>query len=193
LYSLIGHSVAALGIVVDRIRPRVGGLFHYPDLIHALTLAPVAPTVMSTFPATPRSGEPALSLAEGVVQALDAIATPLWLLDPGRRGCFLNRAGRDLLGEELATRVEQQGVRGFPAEVAQALMAAEQRAIASGDEQTHATVIADAWGERRSFMVATRPWWMANGESRLLVTLQDVTTLQQVEQTLQRQSERERL
>ena len=148
---------------------------------------------MSTFSATPRPGEPALSLAEGVAQALDAIATPLWLLDPGRRGCFLNRAGRDLLGDELATRVEQQGGRGFPAEVAQALMAAEQRAIASGNEQTHATVIVDAWGERRSFMVATRPWWMANGESRLLVTLQDVTTLQQVEQTLQRQSERERL
>jgi hypothetical protein len=32
MYSLIGHYVAALGIVVDRIRPRVGGY------VHSLTL-----------------------------------------------------------------------------------------------------------------------------------------------------------
>ncbi|WOD38881.1 GAF domain-containing protein [Nodosilinea sp. E11] len=148
---------------------------------------------MSNLPITPSFGEGSPPLAKEATVALEAIAIPLWIVDQHQRWCFLNRACSPLLGRNLAALVGQRSTDVLPPTTAQELTEAGQRAIASGQDQTQAIAMADQTGQLRSLVTTTHIFLSASSEPLLLVTLQDLLPLQQVEQTLQRQSERERL
>jgi signal transduction histidine kinase len=125
---------------------------------------------------------------------LNAIATPLWITDAGDRWRFYNRACAALLRVDCWADGElQRGVDVLPPGVGQPVLTAGQRALASGDEQTAVVEITDASGERRRLLATVRRFGAASGEPQLMVSLQDMPPLHEVEQTLQRQSERERL
>ncbi|MEP0899032.1 GAF domain-containing sensor histidine kinase [Nodosilinea sp. FACHB-13] len=152
---------------------------------------------MSTLPLDPLPQEdrPQSEVADAAFgEVLDAIATPLWITDAGDRWCFHNRACTALLGgDRLASNDRQQGVEILPPGVGQPVLAAGQRALASGDEQTAVVEIADAAGEHRRLLATVKRFGAADREPQLMVSLQDMTPLHEVEQTLQRQSERDRL
>ncbi|MBW4484339.1 MAG: GAF domain-containing protein [Tildeniella torsiva UHER 1998/13D] len=131
--------------------------------------------------------------AAALREVLDAIATPLWITDEHDRWHVCNRACAVLLGGEGLAVGGPLGTEVLPPEVGQPLLAAGQRALASGDEQTAVVEMTDAAGDRRRLRATVRRFWADHSEPRLLVSLQDVTPLHEVEQTLQRQSERERL
>ncbi|MEP0926006.1 MULTISPECIES: GAF domain-containing protein [Cyanophyceae] len=127
-------------------------------------------------------------------EVLNAIATPLWITDARDRWHFCNQACATLLGgDRWASGEPQWGADVLPPEVGQLLLAAGQRALASGDEQTAVVEIAEVAGERRRLLATVRRFGAASREPQLMVSLQDMTPLHEVEQTLQRQSERERL
>lgn len=182
MWGQAGHYAAALGIV---------GIENFPVFVPA-QLAPVAP-VMSTLPTTSLPGGTWPSFDQETALALEAIATPLWIVDRQQRWWFLNRACSPLLGDDLAALVGQRGVDLLPAGLAAGLMAAGQRAIASDQAQSNPIVLTDTTGELRSLIATTHRFVVTDGDPLLMVTLQDVTPLQEVEQRLQRQSERERL
>ena len=124
---------------------------------------------------------------------MEAVATPLWIVDQHQRWRFLNHACGPLLGESLGDLVGCRGSEVLPAGVAREFGLAGQRAIANGEDQSHGVTLIDAAGEPRSLMATIRRFFAVEGEPLLMVSLQDVTPLNQVEQTLRRQSERERL
>lgn len=156
---------------------------------------------MSTLPfdPLPQEDRPQLEVADAALGAalgevLDAIATPLWITDASDRWHFYNRACAALLGiDRLASREPQLGMGILPSEVSQTVLVAGQQALASGDEQTAVLEITDAAGERRRLLATARRFGTASREPQLMVSLQDMTPLHEVEQTLQRQSERDRL
>lgn len=152
---------------------------------------------MSTLPLDPLPQEdlPLPEVADAALgEVLDAIATPLWITDAGDRWRFCNRACMTLLGGDRLASGELQSVTDrLPLEVRETVLAAGQRALASGDEQTAVVEITDAAGERRRLLATARRFGALNREPWLMVSLQDMTPLHEVEQTLQRQSERERL
>ncbi|MEP0945350.1 MULTISPECIES: GAF domain-containing sensor histidine kinase [Cyanophyceae] len=152
---------------------------------------------MSTLPLDPLPQEerplPEVANAD-LGEVLDAIATPLWITDAHDRWCFHNRACVALLGgDRLASSDQRQGVEILPSGIGQPVLAAGQRALASGDEQTAVVEIANAAGGCRRLLATVKRFGAADSEPQLMVSLQDMTPLHEVEQTLRRQSERERL
>jgi signal transduction histidine kinase len=144
---------------------------------------------MSNLPVASLSNESASPPAK----ELDAIATPVWLIDHQQRWRFLNRASTVLLGNDLAALVGHPLAEILGATVAADLAAAGQQATVSGQGQTQTVTMLDTAREPRRLVVTIHPFLAAGGEALLLMTLQDMTPLQEVEQTRQRQSERERL
>ncbi len=138
---------------------------------------------MTTVPAVSPPEKRSPHLAEGVTAALEAIATPLWIVDQFYRWRFLNRACGPLMGNDgLTNAVGRQGEEVFAPGVVQGLIAAGQRAIATGQDQAHSIQITDAEGERRSLVATTCRFFAPDGELLLMVTLQDSTPLHQVQQ-----------
>ncbi|MBD2231795.1 GAF domain-containing sensor histidine kinase [Phormidium tenue] len=152
---------------------------------------------MSTFPLDPLPQEdrPQPEVADAALrEVLDAIATPLCIMDARDRWRFCNQACATLLGGDRRAGSEpQRSADVLPPEVGQLLLTAGQRALTSGDEQTAAVEIAEAAGGHRRLLATVRRFGTASREPQLMVSLQDMTSLYEVEQTLQRQSERERL
>ncbi|WP_017297711.1 GAF domain-containing protein [Nodosilinea nodulosa] len=129
-------------------------------------------------------------------EMLDAIAAPLWITDQQHRWLFLNQACAALVGRDqsaLAALVGQLGTDVLPQGVSQQLVAAGQRAMATGVAQTFVLEMTGSAEDYRRLTATSRRFFAADGEPLLMVSLQDVTPLHRVEQTLQRQSERERL
>ncbi|MGB3201186.1 MAG: GAF domain-containing protein, partial [Nodosilinea sp.] len=126
-------------------------------------------------------------------EVLDAIAAPLWITDEHHRWIFLNAACSPLVGHDHLALVGQREMDVLPLGVSQEVMAAKQRAIASGEAQSFAIEMTDAAGEYRRLTATAWQFFAPDGDLRLLISLQDVTPLHRVEQTLQRQAERERL
>lgn len=129
---------------------------------------------------------------------LDAIAAPLWITDQHHRWIFLNTAcesliGNNRIGSNRSAWVGQLEADVLPLAVSQETAAAGQRALASGEAQTFAVEMADTAEAYRRLTATTRRLFAPDGDPLLMVSLQDVTPLHRVEQTLQRQSERERL
>jgi PAS domain S-box-containing protein len=152
-------------------------------------------TAMSTPPVAPLPEESPFSdtLPPELTAALEAIAMPLWVSDCHHRWCFLNSACRSLLGPDLAPLVGQQEAKALPVPVAQRLREAGQRALATGNDQRQSLALTNHEGEPRQVVATTRRFGETGGGPLLMVSLQDVTALQQVQQTLRRQSERDRL
>ncbi|MBE9158752.1 GAF domain-containing protein [Nodosilinea sp. LEGE 06152] len=126
-------------------------------------------------------------------EMLDAIAAPLWITDQQYRWIFLNAACTLLVGSDRSALLGQRQMDVLPLGVSQEVMAAGQRAMASGEAQPFAVEMTDAAGDYRRLTATAWRFFAPNGELRLMVSLQDIAPLHQVEQTLQRQSERERL
>ncbi|HZG38894.1 MAG TPA: GAF domain-containing protein [Nodosilinea sp.] len=142
---------------------------------------------------TPQGERPCLDFAAHASgEMLDAIAEPLWITDQHHRWVFLNAACAPLVGDRQAL-VGQRETDVLPPAVGQEMVAAGQRVLASGEAQTVAIEMIDTAGGDRQLTATVRRFWAADGEPLLLVSLQDITPLQRVEQTLRRQSERERL
>ena len=137
---------------------------------------------MSTLPVTVSDPGRSIDLAEEVSLALEAIATPIWIVDRDYRWCFLNQACEPLLGGDLVALVGQSGAEVLPSGVAEMLIAAADRAIATGEDQSHSVELTDTLEERRSLVATTRRFLPSGGERLLMVTLQDATPLHQVRQ-----------
>ncbi|MGG6237926.1 GAF domain-containing sensor histidine kinase [Nodosilinea sp. AN01ver1] len=126
-------------------------------------------------------------------EMLDAIAAPLWITDQHHRWIFLNAACTPLVGNDRSALLGQRQMDVLPLGVSQEVMAAGQRAMASGEAQPFAVEMTDAAGDYRRLTATAWRFFAPNGDPQLMVSLQDITPLHRVEQTLQRQSERERL
>lgn len=155
---------------------------------------------MSTLPpnSVPPGEQPGLDIAANAPwempwEMLDAIAAPLWITDQHHRWIFLNAACTPLVGNDRSALVGQRQMDVLPLGVSQEVMAAGQRAMVSGEAQPFAVEMTDAAGEYRRLTATAWRFFAPDGDPRLMVSLQDITPLHRVEQTLQRQSERERL
>lgn len=150
---------------------------------------------MSTLPLDPLPQEdwPHPGIADAALkEVLDAIAAPLWITDDRDRWRMCNRACAALLGADRVG-LGQRSSDILPAQVSQAVRVAGQRALASDADQTAVVEMTDAAGEHRRLLATVRRFSAPSRGPELMVSLQDVTPLHAVEQTLQRQSERERL
>ncbi|PSR19786.1 ATPase [filamentous cyanobacterium CCP3] len=126
-------------------------------------------------------------------EMLDAIAAPLWITDQYHRWVFLNAACTRLVGCDRSALLGQRQMDVLPLAVSQEVMAAGQRAMASGEAQPFVVEMTDAAGDYRRMTATAWQFLAPSGDPQLMVSLQDITPLHWVEQTLQRQSERERL
>jgi PAS domain S-box-containing protein len=132
-------------------------------------------------------------LQDGFDLLFNAVAAPLGVKDHQHRWCFLNRAYGDLLGHVVSDLLGKSEADIFPAAVAEVFRRAEQRAIASGQQQSIQVELPRSTENYRTLIATMAPVAVPGDVPLLMVTLQDITAQQQVEQTLQRQSERERL
>jgi PAS domain S-box-containing protein len=129
----------------------------------------------------------------GLEQLLNAIAAPVALKDEHHRWRFLNRAYGNLLGYDPTELVGKSEGDIFDAAVTKTFRVAEQQVLTTGQNCQHPVTLIDGAGVARVIVVHTALVTPMGEPPLLLVTLHDITTQQQVEQTLHRQSERERL
>ncbi|MEB3289980.1 MAG: GAF domain-containing protein [Leptolyngbya sp.] len=133
-------------------------------------------------------------LQDGFDRLFNAVAAPVAIKDAHHRWCFLNRAYGELLGLTSADLVGRSEADIFPAAVAEAFWSPEQRVLETGQRQSTQVLIPRANAEPRVLIVEVAPVPTAGeSDTLLMVTLQDITPQQQVEQTLRRQAEQERL
>ena len=130
---------------------------------------------------------------DGVDLLFNAVAAPLGVKDQQHRWCFLNQVYGDLLGYAAADLLGKSEADIFPPAVAEVFRRAEQQAMALGQRQSIQVQLPTSTESHRTLIVDIAPVVVLEDVSLLMVTLQDITAQQQVEQTLQRQSERERL
>ena len=133
-------------------------------------------------------------LQDGFDRLFNAVAAPVAIKDAHHRWCFLNRAYGKLLGLTPADLVGQSEADIFPAAVAEAFLAAEQRVLETGERKSIQVLLPTPEADPRVLIVEVAPvLTVAEPDPLLMVTLQDITVQQQVEQTLRRQAEQERL
>lgn len=133
-------------------------------------------------------------LQDGFDRLFNAVAAPVAIKDAHHRWCFLNRAYGELLGLTPANLVGQSEADIFPAAVAEAFLAAEQRVLETGEQQSIQVLLPAPEADPRVLIVEVAPvLTVAEPDPLLMVTLQDITVQEQVEQTLRRQAEQERL
>lgn len=128
----------------------------------------------------------------------DAVAAPVGIKQADHRWCFLNQAYRELLGYAVGDLVGKSEADIFPPAVAAAFLGAEQQALAQGERQSIQVTLPIQGSPPqpavfRSLRVEVTPVATEGEAPLLMVTLQDMTAQQQVEQTLRRQSQRERM
>lgn len=132
-------------------------------------------------------------LQEGFGLLFNAVAAPVGIKDHDHRWCFLNQAYGDLLGYAVDDLLGKSEADIFPMAVSEVFRSVEQRAMAQGQRQSTQVLIPCPGQDSLTLTVDITPITAPGATSLLMVTLQDITAQQQVEQTLRRQSERERL
>ncbi len=133
-------------------------------------------------------------LQDGFDQLFNVVAAPVGIKDHRHGWLFLNRAYRELLGHPTEDLVGKSELDVLPPAVAEVFLATERQTLATGQRQSTQVLLPTSDGLSRALIVSIAPVVAAEAEAPLLmVTLQDITAQQQVEQTLRRQSERERL
>jgi PAS domain S-box-containing protein len=134
-----------------------------------------------------------LSLPGDLERFLNAVSAPVCLKDQHHRWLFLNQAYGDLLGSSSCSLVGKSEADILSPTVAQSFWMAEQSVLANGQDYEHQVSWVDQSGSSHTVVAHVTRLPMTDKAPLLMVTLRDITTQQQVEQTLQRQSERERL
>lgn len=139
--------------------------------------------------AAPNQGQ----FSQGLAQVLDAIAVPVCLKDHHHRWQFLNQAYGELVGRSPAELLGQDESTIFPTAVANSFQEAALWVLNHGQDHQHQVIIEDDAGSRRILIAKTSLIDHDLPEPLVMVTLNDITTQWQVEQTLKQQQERERL
>ncbi|MEY3299539.1 MAG: hypothetical protein RLZZ597_2799 [Cyanobacteriota bacterium] len=132
-------------------------------------------------------------LQEGFGLLFNAVAAPVGIKDHQHHWRFLNQAYGDLLGYPVDDLLGKSEADILPTAVSEVFHSVEQRALAEGQRQSTQVLLPVPGQDSLTLIVDITPITALESTPLLMVTLQDITAQQQVEQTLQRQSERERL
>lgn len=123
----------------------------------------------------------------------NAIAVPICIKDQHHRWRFVNTAYGRLVGYSSAELVGKSEADIFSAPIARTFLEAARQVLVNGQAQQHQTTVTHMSGQTHGVLCHTSPWVSPTGEPLLMVTLQDITHYRQMDRTLKRQSERERL
>jgi PAS domain S-box-containing protein len=134
-----------------------------------------------------------LGIAPSLAQALDAIAAPVFIQDSHHRWRFFNRAFGQLTGYGLEGVVGKTTTDVFEADLAQPIHTATATVLSQRQTQDYSLPWIDTTGTQRTLLATAVPLQAAQGEWLVMTTLHAPISPQWVGQTMERQSERERL
>ncbi|QQE65772.1 hypothetical protein GFS31_24620 [Leptolyngbya sp. BL0902] len=121
-------------------------------------------------------------LQNGFDQLFNAVAAPVAIKDHRHRWRFLNQAYGELLGHTPEDLVGQSESDILPTAVAEVFAITEQQALTTGQKQSAQVIMPSQGSTPRTVIIEVSPVVSSGSDPLLMVTLQDISAQQQVQQ-----------